>query len=37
MPGQIVHFEIPSSTCKDPHGNEFGLWQNDPAAPAEER
>jgi predicted enzyme related to lactoylglutathione lyase len=20
-------------TCKDPHGNEFGLWQNDPAAP----
>lgn len=24
------------STCKDPHGNEFGLWQNDPAAPAPE-
>jgi hypothetical protein len=22
------------STCKDPHGNEFGLWQNDPSAPA---
>jgi predicted enzyme related to lactoylglutathione lyase len=22
------------STCKDPHGNEFGLWQHDPAAPA---
>jgi predicted enzyme related to lactoylglutathione lyase len=21
------------ATCKDPHGNEFGLWQNDPAAP----
>ena len=21
-------------TCKDPHGNEFGLWQNDTAAPA---
>jgi uncharacterized protein len=21
------------STCKDPHGNEFGLWQNDPSAP----
>ena len=20
-------------TCKDPHGNEFGLWQNDEAAP----
>jgi predicted enzyme related to lactoylglutathione lyase len=20
------------STCKDPHGNEFGLWQNDPSA-----
>jgi uncharacterized protein len=20
------------STCKDPHGNEFGLWQTDPAA-----
>ncbi len=22
------------STCKDPHGNEFGLWQVDPSAPA---
>ena len=22
------------STCKDPHGNEFGLWQNDESAPA---
>jgi uncharacterized protein len=22
------------STCKDPHGNEFGLWQNDPSAAA---
>jgi predicted enzyme related to lactoylglutathione lyase len=21
------------STCTDPHGNEFGLWQNDEAAP----
>jgi predicted enzyme related to lactoylglutathione lyase len=21
-------------TCKDPHGNEFGLWQNDESAPA---
>jgi predicted enzyme related to lactoylglutathione lyase len=21
-------------TCTDPHGNEFGLWQNDPSAPA---
>jgi len=20
------------STCKDPQGNEFGLWQNDPSA-----
>ena len=20
-------------TCTDPHGNEFGLWQNDPSAP----
>jgi predicted enzyme related to lactoylglutathione lyase len=19
-------------TCTDPHGNEFGLWQNDPSA-----
>jgi predicted enzyme related to lactoylglutathione lyase len=22
------------ATCKDPHGNEFGLWQNDTSAPA---
>jgi uncharacterized protein len=22
------------STCVDPHGNEFGLWQNDVSAPA---
>jgi predicted enzyme related to lactoylglutathione lyase len=22
------------STCKDPQGNDFGLWQNDPSAPA---
>ena len=21
------------STCKDPHGNEFGIWQTDPSAP----
>ena len=21
-------------TCRDPHGNEFGLWQNDPSATA---
>jgi predicted enzyme related to lactoylglutathione lyase len=21
------------STCRDPHGNEFGLWQTDGAAP----
>ena len=21
-------------TCRDPHGNEFGLWQTDPSAPA---
>ena len=21
------------STCRDPHGNDFGLWQNDTAAP----
>jgi predicted enzyme related to lactoylglutathione lyase len=19
-------------TCRDPHGNDFGLWQNDPSA-----
>jgi uncharacterized protein len=23
------------STCKDPHGNDFGLWQVDTSAPAE--
>jgi uncharacterized protein len=22
------------STCTDPHGNDFGLWQNDESAPA---
>src|SRR5205809_1898616 len=22
------------ATCRDPHGNEFGLWQNDTSAPA---
>ncbi len=22
------------STCRDPHGNEFGLWQTDESAPA---
>ena len=22
------------AVCKDPHGNEFGLWQNDTSAPA---
>lgn len=22
------------STCKDPHGNEFGLWRSDPTASA---
>jgi uncharacterized protein len=22
------------ATCRDPHGNDFGLWQNDPDAPA---
>jgi predicted enzyme related to lactoylglutathione lyase len=22
------------STCPDPHGNEFGLWQTDTSAPA---
>ena len=22
------------STCRDPQGTEFGLWQNDPSAPA---
>jgi predicted enzyme related to lactoylglutathione lyase len=22
------------ATCRDPHGNEFGLWQTDPSAPA---
>jgi predicted enzyme related to lactoylglutathione lyase len=24
------------ATCKDPLGNDFGLWQNDPSAPAPE-
>jgi predicted enzyme related to lactoylglutathione lyase len=24
------------STCTDPQGNEFGLWQNDEAAPTPE-
>lgn len=23
------------ATCRDPHGNEFGLWQTDPSAPTE--
>jgi uncharacterized protein len=22
------------STCRDPHGNEFGLWQSDESTPA---
>ena len=22
------------STCRDPHGNDFGLWQNDTSAPS---
>jgi predicted enzyme related to lactoylglutathione lyase len=22
------------ATCRDPHGNEFGLWQHDQSAPA---
>lgn len=22
------------SVCRDPHGNDFGLWQTDPEAPA---
>jgi predicted enzyme related to lactoylglutathione lyase len=22
------------AVCKDPHGSDFGLWQNDPSAPA---
>ncbi|HEY7196987.1 MAG TPA: VOC family protein [Gaiellaceae bacterium] len=25
------------STCTDPHGNEFGLWQNDTSAPNPEQ
>ena len=25
------------STCKDPHGNEFALWQVDPSASAPEQ
>ncbi len=24
------------AVCTDPHGNDFGLWQNDPSAPAAE-
>jgi predicted enzyme related to lactoylglutathione lyase len=24
------------AVCTDPQGNDFGLWQNDPAAPAPE-
>jgi uncharacterized protein len=24
------------ASCKDPHGNEFGLWQTDPSAPTPE-
>jgi hypothetical protein len=24
------------ATCTDPHGNQFGLWQTDPSAPAPE-
>ena len=24
------------AVCHDPHGNEFGLWQSDPSAPAPE-
>jgi uncharacterized protein len=24
------------ATCSDPHGNEFGLWQNDASAPMPE-
>jgi len=23
------------SVCKDPQGNDFGIWQNDPSAPGE--
>ena len=23
-------------TCRDPHGNDFGLWQSDPEAPTPE-
>ena len=22
------------ATCRDTHGNEFGLWQHDPSTPA---
>jgi predicted enzyme related to lactoylglutathione lyase len=25
------------ATCRDPHGNEFGLWQTDPSAPMPEQ
>ena len=24
------------ATCRDPHGNDFGLWQTDPSAPMPE-
>ena len=24
------------AVCKDPHGNDFGLWQNDESAPTPE-
>jgi predicted enzyme related to lactoylglutathione lyase len=24
------------ATCRDPHGNDFGLWQNDESAPTPE-
>lgn len=24
------------ATCRDPHGNDFGLWQTDPEAPSVE-
>jgi len=25
------------ATCTDPHGNEFGIWQNDTSAPMPEQ
>jgi hypothetical protein len=42
--GQVGRIDTPRSyasrwgmgwfvTCTDPHGNEFGLWQNDEKAP----